>query len=64
MYRYFHLYENEQVAAIDIVDVSPAATAPVSEFEKLFSAKLKEIDKKQYKKLVREYDRKIFELHQ
>lgn len=55
MKRYFDLYEKRQCAEIDLVDGSPAATAPVSEFEKFLHVKVHEISRQKYQALREKY---------
>lgn len=55
MKRYFDIYEKHQCAEIDLVDGSPATTAPVSEFEKFLHEKVREVSRQKYQALRAKY---------
>jgi hypothetical protein len=61
MKRYFDFYEKKQCAELDLVNGSPATTAPVSEFEKFLHAKLHEVSRQKYQALRTKYT-EIYEL--
>ncbi|MDF2841674.1 MAG: hypothetical protein K0R00_100 [Herbinix sp.] len=55
MTRYFDLIGKRVVADITIDDGTPACTATADKFEKLFHCSIREVDKVERDKLVKEY---------
>jgi hypothetical protein len=57
MFRYFDLTGQRICAKLEIENDSISATAPVEMFEKAYKTPMREVDRNEYERLKKEYER-------